>query len=331
MKCKKCGSVINDRIKFCPECGAKVSKINVRKIALIIIPCVILILSGILVFKFFTNKQEEGYSENENYQEIAYHYEDDVPKFITGSFSNKKVKTENDAKKVLEDLLKIEDKSDIKLTNKNENEGITYYKFNQTYQEIPVYNQNIILSVDSSYNVLGYSGYYIPNVSVDVNNKISKDEVEAIVKESLGQNAQIVNNELNILSEDNTSKLVYVIDGYSDNDMKEYIINAEDGEILNEIVPIDYVEMTLEGMDDKKCTIDIENYDIMGEQYYKFYDAKRKISVADLRGTSQLTSFVTALPGSNAYDINEASISDGFSKVAITSMDNFEKIYDKNS
>ena len=157
MKCKKCGRVINNNIKFCPECGAKVSKINVRKIILIIIPCVILILSGILVFKFFS-KKEEGYSENENYQEIAYRYENDVPKYITGSFSKEKVKSENDAKKVLKDLLKIEDKSDIKLINKYENEEITYYKFNQTYQEIPVYNQNVILSVDSDNNILGYSG-----------------------------------------------------------------------------------------------------------------------------------------------------------------------------
>lgn len=328
MKCKKCDKVISNDIKFCPECGTKVSKINLRKIILIIIPCVILILSSILVFRFFANKQEKGYSENENYQEIAYHFEDDVPKYIAGPFSKEKIKSENDAKKVLKDLLKIEDKSDIKLVNKNESEGIIYYKFNQTYNEIPIYNQNVILSVDKDNNILGYSGYYIPNVSVEINDKISKDEVEEIVKDNLGKNAQIVNNELNILAEDNTSKLVYIIDGYSDNDIKEYLIDAKDGEILNEIVPIDYVEMTLEGMDDKKCTIDIENYDIMGEQYYKFYDAKRKISVADLRGTSQLTSFVTALPGSNAYDINEASISDGFSKVAITSMADFEKIYD---
>ena len=45
MKCKKCDKVISNDIKFCPECGTKVSKINLRKIILIIIPCVILILS----------------------------------------------------------------------------------------------------------------------------------------------------------------------------------------------------------------------------------------------------------------------------------------------
>ena len=326
MKCKKCDTIVLNNVKFCPQCGEKIKRVNIRKIILIIIPCIILILGSLLVFKNFSSK-EEGYSEKESYKEVSYHYENNIPKYITGAFSAQKVKSENDAKKVLKDLLKIEE-NNIELVSQLKNEDITYYKFAQTYQEIPVYNQNIILSVDSNDNILGYSGYYVPNVKVNVNANISKDEVEEIVKEKLGENAKIVNNELNILAEDNTSKLVYIIDGYSDNDMKKYLIDAEDGEILNEIVPIDYIEMTLEGMDNKKCNIDIENYDVMGEKYYKFYDAKRKISVADLRGTSQLTSMVTALPGSNAYDINESSINDGFSKVAVSSMEAFEKIYD---
>lgn len=328
MNCKKCGFLCPKDTKFCPNCGSKIVNVNFRKIFLIIIPIVIIGLSGLLILNYFKN-QDNGYGTKSFIKNVAYHYNGNLPKYIDGSFSDEKVANKSDAKKVLKNLLKVDGENDLEFISKNKNSDISSYRFNQTYKSIVVYNQNVILSVDKNGNILGFSGYYIPDVTVDINPKISENEAINIVKEKLGEGSNVLKNQLAILAENSSFKLVYIISGYSFNELKEYTISAIDGQILKEIIPVDFIATELEGLDKKKFTIDIENYDVMGEKYYNFYDKERKISLADVRGTSQITSLVTALPRSNAYDVSETVIKDDvFSKAAVSSMAYFEKIYD---
>lgn len=108
----------------------------------------------------------------------------------------------------------------------------TYYRFNQVYKGIPVFNQNVIVGVKNS-NVTSFSGYYIPNVNVDINPKVQKEEIEEFIKENLNQEINIVKNELMVWAKEEKNILVYVIEVITKEEAFELVIDANTKELLS--------------------------------------------------------------------------------------------------
>ena len=186
MRCKKCNHFININEKFCPNCG--------KKIGFLILAIVLIIICLLVFFSLFSkNKKKKAYDLVGTSTSISYSYSDDhILKSIDGRFSKQLIHSSSD---VLTALESIKDKIGFKdatkefvLLSEETSEGITYYKYNQVYKGTPVLYQNIIVSVDQNKNILGYSGYYIPNIQVDVVPKKSAEEIEKNIKKYLGKN-----------------------------------------------------------------------------------------------------------------------------------------------
>lgn len=362
MFCPNCGTKLNGNEDFCPNCGTNLSNVKnlnakqeslsqpkkTKNTKLLIIVIISLLIVALVVFiLLFTRKKDNSkYGNISKKTEISYTYTDNnIPKFIDGAFSDKKIENSDDVLKALEDIketMQFKDISkELKLTSSDENNNVTYYKFNQVYNDIPVYSQNIIVSVDSNKNITGLSGYYIPNIDLDIKPKKTETEIKDIVLKELGENSNISSIELNILADYDKQELVYIVSGYSDTKITEYILNANTGEILNEIDMFDYSNVysyTGVGMNNQTYTISLEEYtDILDNQkHYKFYDSQRNISVADYRSIGKIASLlVSAVPGTTpiTVDINDNKIEvkdedKEFIQSAVTAMANYEKIYD---
>ncbi len=331
---------------FCKNSNIKVTKRNKKFVSLVILSILIIILT-IMLGLWLMNKSQKKYSLLSSNELISYNYnENNILKFVDGKFSNHLVKTSEDVMEALETIKeKIGFKNsseELRLVSQEKSMDITYYKFNQIYNNIPVLYQNIIVSVDKNNNILGYSGSYIPNINIEIIPKINKEEIEQIIKKNVGENPIIVSNELKIWASDNQHQLIYHILGYSDIKSFELIIDAHTGRILSEESLFKMAKnytYTGEGIDNKIYTINLEEfYDINTlRTRYRFIDSLRNIHISDYYRYSGpiLATLISALPGTNPIDVD---IKNGeiktdwdrerYVKIGVTTMAQFETIYD---
>ena len=352
MNCENCKSIISDDEIFCHNCGTKVERKtnnkNNKKIFLIVIGLII-VLFAVLLVVFLTkkNNNSNNYGNTSKKEKISYSYsEGNIPKFIDGEFSSITINSSDDVLKALEDIkdeMKFKDISkELKLFSEEKYENITYYKFSQIYNDIPVYNQNLIVMVNDQGKIIGFSGYYIPDINISVKPEKTIDEIENIIKNNFGKNSNILSNELYIWAGYEKKSLVYVSVVISDKKAVELIIDAKSGEVLSETSIFDYsntYSYTGMGLDNKSYTINLEEYsDLLsgGKTRYKFNDLERNIAIADYRFRGPLVSVITsATPGTNpiVVDIvdNKINVSlqdETFIQDAITAMANYKTIYD---
>ncbi len=377
MLCQKCGKQNVDNASFCWNCGnsfvtqevpskndipsiqqqqfhSNIKKENLekksngmKKLLLFIIGIFIIVFIGILVFWVIKDKSTTNYGSVSSKEEISYSYsEGNVPKFIDGTFSSKTVSSSDDVLQALEDIkdvMKFENiLEELELSKEEKSKGITYYKYNQVYKGVPVYNQNIIISVDKNGKILGLSGYYIPDIDIDVIPKKTKEDVEKNLTEILGENATIISNDLYVWAGYESQNLIYVVTGYSDEMVSLFLVDANSGEILSQEDAFDYAttySYTGMGLDSKTYTINLEEYMelLNGErQRYRFYDPIRNISIADYRYVGSIVGqFASAIPGTTpiTVDIVSGNIDlalqdEEFIQSAITTMAHCEVIYD---
>lgn len=365
MYCPKCGTENINNSKFCMNCGNQLKNIednyNIRsekinfkqkfkKYKSKIIICLIIIIIGIITliaYNLIKNKYNKDLGNESTFKEIMYKYsEAGIPKFIDGTFSDVVVKTNNDILKALEDIKEIMQFTDIsnelKFYSEETVDNITYYKFEQFYKNIPVYKQNLIVSVNQDGKILSLSGYYIPNININEKPQMSLEDAEKTALNSLGENAKILSNELFIWANYDKQYLVYVVHGYSDTKASEIIINANNGEILRESDLLKYAtnfEYEGVGLDNKIFTINLSEYKgtlLNKKNKYMFYDIQRNISIDDFRNTGPIISMLlSAIPGSTpiTVDIEDGKIVGSeeyleFIKSAISAMGNYEIIYD---
>lgn len=81
---------------ICSNCSSKMKKI-IKKILILVLILIILLVV------FIIKKKHDNYEVGQTSQ-IAYHYENKVPNFIDGSFSNRLVKSSKDALLALNDI-----------------------------------------------------------------------------------------------------------------------------------------------------------------------------------------------------------------------------------
>ena len=378
MLCQSCGTQNTNNSAFCMNCGTSLNNVDASNVAiktneippiqqqqfnnnvknvqpkknkktiLIIIGIMSIVLMIVLVLWFKKqNNNNNNYGVNSQKDEISYSYsEGNVPKFIDGSFSSDTINSSKDVLKALEsikDEMNFKDISkELKLSSEETSDDITYYKFEQIYNDVPVYKQNIIVMVDKQGKINGLSGYYIPNIDIQVTPQKTKEDIEIIIKNTLGENTNIMSNKLYVWAEYENQYLIYVVKGYSNTSAAEFIVDANTGEIITEISVFDHsstYSYVGTGMDNKSYTINLEEYfDLLGgaKNRYNFYDLERKISVADYRLIGPIFgTLASAIPGTTpiVVDIIDGKIdmtweNETFIQSAITAMANYETIYD---
>lgn len=379
MVCLKCGKTILDSAEICPFCNENLKQMASQNIAytqenvissqqdfnqsskllkskrnflIIAVVLVLVITVGIIMFIKFRGSKSNKYSNlgNTNSSEIVsfIRNENGTTKFIDGTFTELKVNNENDAYKALETLkdeLKFQNvQEEFVIESKETSEEITYYRFQQKYKDINVYGMNLIISVNKDGNVLGMSGYYIPNIDIDINNKKTEEELQTIIKNDLGENAKIYSSEKLVYADEENQTLIFLILGYSDTKSGEYIVDANSGEIIASSGIENYAsayEFSGNGLNgQEKVTIE-EFYDInVLKKRYRLVDPNRNIVIVD--GSSFgvvetiLLSFVFSnwspmigdLDENNFVYVNNMPKYANLSKIGITTMKQFEEIYD---
>lgn len=316
-------------------------KLNNKKMIIITISIIILILLALGITGLINKSSKESDKLSITYSETG------IPKFIDGPYTKNKIKNSNEALSSLNTLkeeMHFKDvEKEFELISEETNDNIIYYKFSQNYEHIRVMNHELIISVDKEGNVLSLSGYYLPNIDIDINSKITKEEAEEIVKQDLGDTTEIISNELFIYNNEEKPRLIYQVDVSNNAEIKEYIVDANTKEViftidLMESASYEYTGEGLNGIE----TISIEEYqELMPfKTRYRFNDLNRKIEIKDGRtiGLNPLSQLISGVfvPESLTGDIEDGTfkISTGNNtkeeivKDAITTMKNYEDIYD---
>lgn len=379
MICPKCGNKIVENADFCPFCGANLKQImeqlqsqnqqniepvinqnfdnkkpnQIKRNILIIIGLLIIVLVGIIfivrIIKSKLNNNDSYGSESNTEIVSIVRDENGAVKFIDGTFTDIKVKSESDAYKALDTLkdeLKfnnVEDEFYIESVETSKN--ITYYRFHQKYKDVEVYSTNLIVSVDENGKVLSMSGYYVPNIEINVNSKKTKEELEKIVKDELGNNnVEIVESNKYIYADNQYTNLVYIIDAYSNEEIKEYIVDANTGDIIDSSEITEYVSYEFYGKGiDGNVNVTIDEYYDIGtlKTRYRLIDSDRNIEIADasLIGTdfagvlltgvfSSWTPMIGDIDGINFKYLNGEGKNKELAEIGISSLKNMEEIYD---
>lgn len=148
MKCKNCKTKIKSNHKFCPECGAEIkpkrtlSKKTQAFIACVC--CIVFVISGTIGGLYFYNSNSIAHDSDSNY--IA----------LEQGFTDIKVTDEKSALEAIAsvaDVIGIESVEDeLKISSTNTIDGDTYYRFQQYYNDIPVYGNSLVISADKDGN-----------------------------------------------------------------------------------------------------------------------------------------------------------------------------------
>ena len=364
MFCPKCGKEIKDGDVFCPYCGEKtvkkqdqiqVQNNNVNKksnkkksiiIILVVLVFFILLISLIVfgiksLFGFFNRYINTGDKDN-SISIVMGDY--NIPKFIDGNFTDIVVKDEKDALKALNSLknqMKFNNvENEFEIDSVNTVSDITYYKFQQIYLNTRVYNNNLIIAVDKNGKVLSMSGYYVPNIQIDVNEKLSVDQIKEMLNNNLGGNVEFLNVNKYVYANDTSSQLIYVVDTYRDGNFKSYIVDANDGSILISNDGIDNVayDFTGNGINGVVDVIIDGNTD---NNWYRLVDPKRNIFIvdgrhigADISGVAISSLFSSWNPMEGIIDRHDFKYATGdggdkeIAEIGLTALKNYEDIYD---
>lgn len=155
-----------------------------------------------------TELAEIAILNNGQLPEIYYDVDDGTPRFISGTYTNKRVSSGDDAIASLSDIASLmgidNPEAEFKLLSEQSYGDYTYYSLQQVYNGIEVYGKNLIVSVNQDGVVSTLSGDYDNIGTVDTKSKISEDDAVSAVLQEFGNNTSVVCEQLVIytLAED---------------------------------------------------------------------------------------------------------------------------------
>ena len=180
----------------------------------------------------------DGPEESEATQLGISHNEDGDFRFMSGSF-DETVSSSDEAFQFIADYsdkIGISDPySELSFIEEKTYKGAVYYKFQQVYQDVPVYGNELIVAVDPDGKVDSVNGGY---TEITISTTPSKDRkaAEETARKYAGKNMEISKFELTVLphTEDGEQKLAYDISVTGDSNSADLLIDADTCEIISE-------------------------------------------------------------------------------------------------
>lgn len=158
--------------------------------------------------------------------------EDFIPSAILGIYSDKVVKSGDDAIASLKDVRYLYDMNDpaaeFVLASKQQVEGTSYYRLQQMYGEYEVFGKQLVVATDEAGKILSLTGDYDPLANiVDETTDVTKDEAKEIYSQYYGK-----------ASAEPTLVVYTLKEGYNElawciKDNATALISAKSGEILD--------------------------------------------------------------------------------------------------
>lgn len=329
-----------------------------KKLPIILIGIIltILIIIGVLYITKKDNEKTLSERKEDVIPEIVLN-DKGSPIFIDGSETKTKVSSESDVYKALNELKDLygftDAQREFNVISTSESMGFKFYKVNQKINNVAVYGKQLVLSVNDKDEILSITGNYYRDLKVNNRLNLTANEAEETLTEILSNQSIIIkesNKYVYIASEDE-AYYVYIVTLFSEEGYIDYIINAEDGTIIDKVYKRDDVK--LKDINDNEQDINLQLVD--GEEnLYHFYDDSRNIMIADVYGTPNNVgtqeninwiNFIAYVISKEAEDVpfevykNEAneftykkalnSEEDHYKvKTAVSAMVNFSKTYD---
>ncbi|MBR4026589.1 MAG: M4 family metallopeptidase [Lachnospiraceae bacterium] len=233
----------------------------------------------------FSSKEEEVANiAGLNGGQVPYTSCDDnnIPNYIDGKFSDKKVNSIEDAVDALNDIHYImqfenpeQEFEEVYESSVNLGNQTNYYRLQQVYHSIPVYGYQLIVSTDSNGTIQALNGHYYPEIDMEINPRLSMNEAKDVVIDDIGESVELVSDGLYIyVDNQGISSLVWIIRSAT----YTYIVSAQDGEIISGGELFDgYIEGTGKDTNNNTVTFPVVQKD------NKFYlaDDVRNIIVHD--------------------------------------------------
>lgn len=252
-----------------------------------------------IVFYFIIEKDDKNISKN-----------------IEGRYSNIIITDFETAKTSLEDVKEELNITSIKEQLKEERIDTTgnivnTYKLKQMYNNVEVYQSNLIIYTDKDGNANGIINNLknIKYISTDPQKTI--EDIDNVIEENYGISNNITERNLIIYPEDNKYTLAYE---YKIKLIKDstatVIVDATTGNIITEDIPIYYLENT-----------DIEYF--LNDNKYVLHDRERNISVG--KASEEYLNYNTTQYETYSWDNNEMSEENKYTTEAIVTI---QKCYD---
>lgn len=237
MKCKNCGEKVANKEKFCPKCGEEITYknqdnkkfLNKKSKAVIAVICsLVLIISGTVGgLYFFRNHTDNLTDSDSNYISFSEGFTDVL---VTDE------KSALEAIASVANVIGIENVDDeLKISSINTVDSDTYYRFQQYYNNIPVYGNSIVISTDNESNATALTSNFVPiTEDISLEPVVTQNQVDVAVKKYLKYDdieiEKIGDENLVIYNTDDKYVLAYEL---SVNGMESVIVDADTSKVVN--------------------------------------------------------------------------------------------------
>ena len=318
-----------------------------NKKILIILIILTSVIIGCIFFKRNQNEIEIQKYANSTLDIILGEY--NVPKYISGEFTDRKIVDKQSALESINDIKELLDlqsaKDEFYVKNVYSLDNVKYYELQQKSYGLDVLGGELTISVDNDGNVLALNGNYIPNISLKNNVLSSTSALDNLLKGTYGEEIDYDYTK-KIVNIDNRFIAIYLITLETANDVLEVWVDAVENKIILEESLIKYANYTYTGtgLENKTYTINIteKNKDIFSkEKEYEFVDKDRKIYITDASGIgadfaglvltkifSNSNPLVAKMNNQGKLEYGEAGYREWDLQAAITAMKSLEDIYD---
>lgn len=287
MYCKNCGTEIKDNQKFCPKCGAKVIaeikvKANRKKTqALIICVCCFALVVSSVIGGVVWYKKNNNPQINESDKNYVY---------FDSDFSDIKI---TDVDSALEAISAVKNElgisdvhKELKVQSVDTVDNNTFYRFQQYYNDIPVYGRSVIINAENTKSKVLTSNFTNVDKDIAINKKIEEDKI----KHSIVKYFNNTNVKLSPFSEDNfcifnfdnskRATLAYCCQVFDDENVYTCLLDSSTAEILFVDAEMETVSAEVYSEDKKVSTIGWKNDD----GSYHLYNEDYNISIFDVEG-----------------------------------------------
>ncbi|UWE04114.1 M4 family metallopeptidase [Laceyella sacchari] len=250
-------------------------------------------------------------------EKVTWNKKKGVPTFVTGKLSDKKAKTPADVKKIVEEnkaLFNMDSaSSELSLISQEKDAlGFTMYKYQQVYQGVPVFGNELIVHTDKNGTTTSINGYYDPEVkNSGLNTKATLSLAQALNKAKASEGVanvskfDIQKGKLHVYeTQKGDYHLVYVIT-LSTLEGKQPVyadvfVDAHNGSILHKIDKVNHAAATGTGtgvLGDTK-TLNTDSYS--GGYYLR--DITKPMYSTGGKIETYTANYGTALPGTLLTD-----------------------------
>lgn len=248
------------------------------KIIISLLCCIVVITIAIIIAIHLNNKNDSNNFSDDNYISLDY------------GFTEVKVTDEKSALKAISsvaDVIGISNVDDeLKINDVNTIGNDTYYRFQQYYNDIPVYGKSVCLVCDKDGQAATMTANYIkPKFKKTIVDAISDNEIQKSVKNYFDMD----NISVDKISDDNLvyyidlkneMQLAYKIISYSTDNIYEIIINAKNAEIISSVSLLDDESANIYSKKSRDLSaIGWKNDD----NSYHLYNEKYNISIFDFK------------------------------------------------